>query len=166
MRHAGLLIFLGFLGGSLMVCAAPLYPHTPHGEKKAKPNEIEGVWTWVSEENEGRVVSFSPAPARALGTGPAGHGMLLWKISKDEIEMVSHRCAYELHPENKPGTMDLIPLDKNGKKLLKEKHVAIYFLTDDWLFICSSPEVRPESFTTSGKPPSRFLHLLRRGELK
>jgi uncharacterized protein (TIGR03067 family) len=153
-------VFATILAVSQMIWTSPVFPHAKPGENKHKPNELEGIWTLVSEENEGRVLSFLPR-----SSGNAGDFVLLWKISKDEIDM-GNRYAYELNPKKQPGTIDLIRLDKDGKKILKDRGLAIYFIKDDWLFICEGQDKRPDAFTTSGKPSAWFLLVLRRGELK
>ena len=150
---------------------SPLSSQESAGEKKGKPNEIEGVWTQAFLENRGKVDSCLPG---ILGQpnprAPVPH---LWKISKEKMEVgpdndkfPALRVAYELNPNNKAGTMDLVAIDKDGKKNPKEKWQAIYVLKDDWLFICWSQNERPESFTTTGKSISRVLYVLRRGKLK
>jgi hypothetical protein len=169
MKRGSMVIGLGILAFSLIGWRSPLYPQEKPSGKKAKPPEIEGLWIEVSRESEGKMVSSLPEPHNRIGSTV----VFLWKISKDKIETGpdNHlfpmiRMIYEFIPGNKAGMIDLIPLDKNGKKMVKDKSQAIYVLKDDWLFICWSTEMRPETFATFGNGPKRELCVLRRSKVK
>ena len=157
----------------LLTAWLPVWPQDLSADKKAKPSPIDGVWTWVSWENQGRVVSFLPRRPPAVGLGMVETGPYLWMISKNEIQcgpddggfIPLQRYTFELNPGNKEGLIDLVSYSKNGQKVVETKLPAIYALIDDYLLICMSEETRPESFSTSGKPATRNLVVLRRGKL-
>jgi uncharacterized protein (TIGR03067 family) len=183
MKRSVLLTGLGILGFFLMTWGSPLCPQEAPAQKKAKSHEIEGIWTQVHSETDGdsspsmRNPGYDPpGPMRGTGGNGSGLGQYVWKFSKEEVgsgwiedqSFPIFRSHYQLDPDGKMGAMDMIPLDKQGKKMEKEKVNGIYFLKDDILIICFAYEngaPRPEGFTTSALSKSRLV-FLRRGKLK
>ena len=155
-----------------LVCAWAFFPEAAPGQKKTRTNGIEGIWTEVVSELEGGVIWSLPTATPTLGTGMVPSVPILWKFSKDKIETGPDtglfpltQGTYELNPGNKIGAIDVIGFDKQGKKDERDQWHAIYSLNDDWLIICGSKGMRPDTFTTGGKS-DRGLIVLRRGKLK
>jgi uncharacterized protein (TIGR03067 family) len=183
MKHGVLLTGLGILVTFLIAWGSPLCPQEAPANKKTKAHEIEGIWTQVHSETAGDSApgmtnpSYDP-PGLMRGTGGIGWGLgqYCWKFSKEEvgsgwIESQSFpifRSHYQLNQGGKIGAIDMIPLDKQGKKIEKEQMKGIYLLKDDILVICFAYEKgtpRPDGFTTSALSKSRLV-ILRRGKLK
>ena len=169
-RQRMLIAFLS-LGLLVIPLQSGTWPEAKPGKKRAKGSEIEGVWTQAFDENQGRLRCFLPG---AIHPDPfASPDARLWKISKDIIEIgpdnklfPQHRWSYQLNPENKPGAMNIIPLNKDGEKR-PDIWLGIYYLRDDYLMINLSIEaLRPEKFTTTAMPNTTWLYVLRRGKLK
>jgi uncharacterized protein (TIGR03067 family) len=101
----------------------------------------------------------------------------LWKINKETIETGTgkkdapppYRYTYRLNPENQEGAIDLIQLDNEKDKKMKDKQEAqlgIYFVKGDYLMISFGPsDVRPKDFTTSNDNRN-WLRILRRVDRK
>jgi uncharacterized protein (TIGR03067 family) len=182
MKHSVLLIGLGIVVFFPMMWGSQLCPQEAPADKKPKANEIEGIWTQVYSETAG---DSSPGisnpgydpPGLLRGTGGNGWGLgqFIWEFSKEEVgsgwpsqSFPLFRNYYQLNPGGKMGEIDMIPLDKQGKKKEKEKMKGIYLLKEDILIICFAYETatpRPEGFTTSALSKSRLV-VLRRGKLK
>jgi uncharacterized protein (TIGR03067 family) len=162
----------------LILCGSSLWPQDAPVKAPAGGNPIEGGWTLVCSEVEGKVVSQLPSFSGAtLPRGAPGGGAVpyLWKISRERIEtgpdnhlFPQGRFSYELNPGKQAGAMDWVPLDKEGGKIVAEKQRAIFFVKDDYLLVCSSQDgatARPEKFSTSSAPRT-VLYVLRRTNLK
>lgn len=158
----------------LLFWQSSLCPQEKPGESRPKPKPIEGVWTEISHEMEGEIVSLL-VPIPPLPNMPiTGH--YIWKISKDTIERGSDRkdrfpldrASYELNPGGLEGAIDAIPLDDKTKdkekKGKRKKGLGIYCVRDDYLIICFGRGSRPKSFTSSEDNPNQ-VHVLRRGRL-
>ncbi len=169
MKRSVLLTGLCTVGFFLIAWRSPRWPQGTPEKTQARQNEIEGVWTEVCQEMDGKLMSMLPMVGPAHLNFPGPNVVRLWKISKKKIEIgpENHlfpqgQYTYELNPGNKAGAIDLIRLDK----IEKEKWRAIYFLKDDYLICVGVYGIsRPETFTTSEKPPTT-LYILRRGNLK
>ncbi len=177
MKRSLFLTGFGILGFFLMSWGSPLWPQETPAKKKAKAHEIEGFWTQGHSETDGDSTPSMMNPARTrVGqmSGPGGiwtdTGPIFWKFSKEEVELGFPQFwnHYQLNPGGKKGAIDMIPLDKKGKKIEKVKLKGIYFLKENILIICYSydpGEPRPKAFTTSAQSKSRLV-ILRRGKLK
>jgi uncharacterized protein (TIGR03067 family) len=176
MNRRILLSVCSVLGLFLMAGSSSSTTHQP-AEKKEQEKGIPGVWTIIHSEvegdglgslrNPGGRFSASPLPAGPGGALPP----FIWRISQEEIQsgwenlnFPRFRYHYQLNPGGKMGTIDLVALDKEGKKTEGKPMQGIYLLTDDILMICYAldGEPRPERFTTSAKSRS-VLVILRRG---
>src|SRR5262249_24290926 len=133
--------------------------------KKGQPKvkTIEGVWTAISKETEGEIISMLPDPIPRLNAPITGY--YLWKISKETIEMGPdfdefplQRYTYKLNPGGQADALDLIPSDKK-----EHKGMAIYSLKNDYMMICFGRNARPKWFSSSIENPTT-IHILRRGK--
>jgi uncharacterized protein (TIGR03067 family) len=154
---------------------AVLWPQGPTDEKHSKETGIDGVWTELFREHAGKLESSQPV--RKVKPDPSDPKVnRLWKISKDKIEkgpddasFPTERWNCKLHPAGKPGELDGVLLDKNGKENPEQKWKGIYQIKGDYLIVCfnlDDPPVRPEKLATSAKSNGTFLFILRRGKLK
>ena len=152
-------------------CSAASEQSAP-AEKKPAGGDFEGFWTQVHSEVDGDSSSSLGNPGgQRMGMWRGNWydmGPFLWKFSKDEIgsgwEQPSFplsRMQYQLNPGGKIGEINLMPLDKDGKKLATAPMKGIYFLKDDFLMICYAHDgsARPAQFTSSAKSKSVLVIL-------
>ena len=173
MRYFFVLTGLFAVGLSPVIWDSPLWPHVAPADSQNNETALQGVWTLVCHEIEGKVTSSLPAPffgKQAPKGGPPK--AFLARFNKDVFEtgpdnplVPPNRNTYVLNPANKIGAMDITPLDKDAKPIIKDKIEAIYLLKDDYLIICQGV-VRPEHFTTSLAPKTTILSIYRRGKQK
>src|SRR5260370_40803715 len=114
MKHGVFLAGLSVLGFFLMACGSPLCPQEAPAKKKAKANEIEGIWTQVHCETDG-----DSTPGMINPNFISGY---IWKFSKEEVGSgfgfpLRDNYHYQLNPGGKMGEIDMIPLDNKGKKI-------------------------------------------------
>jgi uncharacterized protein (TIGR03067 family) len=167
MKRSVVLTGLGILAFFAMAWASPVSSLEAPSEEKI-PKEIEGLWTEIWCENGGKETAIT-WPLREPDSPPK-----IWKFFKEEIQVgwddhmfPQCRFTYKLNPGNKAGAIDFIGSEKNKPELGKGTWQAIYLQKDDYLIICWDKDERPAGFTTSGKTrPTRWLYILRRGQLK
>ncbi len=125
-------------------------PAAPAKENKQEDCAIQGVWSLVSAEKEGKALPFEPGSVQVFIT----HSYLIWKEGAKD-----RGFTYALDPTKKPKQIDLTSLveGQNGTKF-----VGIYEVEGNVLKICEADgQERPADFAS--KPGSgRTLFVCRR----
>ena len=107
-------------------------------DKAAAAGTIQGVWTLVSAEMDGRRLRVEKGAAQLFVTNVCW----IW-VERDR----DRGFAYNLHAQSTPKQVDLAPLFPTGSE---EKEVfAIYQLDGDTLMVCEGYKDRPTTFSAA-----------------
>jgi uncharacterized protein (TIGR03067 family) len=136
----------------LVVLLSPAPGRTDEASTKAL-GALQGTWTVVSLETEGKATSFPENPPR-------------WVIKDNKVLYAGKELAVlSIDANTKPRSIDL------AFQKPKRVYEGIYSLEDDTLKICVNRETegvkqRPVGFATEGKPELRLLVFKRDKEAK